>query len=113
MADCPAWTEARRRITGLAGEPVTLESTIGLMLSGPDGWTAVASFCEKVMKKKEKEERARQAARPPATPDSPGGDIGRGRRCGGPDSKIGAAMPSRPGTIVPAEEEEDEDADEG
>ncbi|XP_018308361.1 uncharacterized protein [Mycetomoellerius zeteki] len=55
---CPAWVEQRGEILDVIGVDRTYEAMVrAIMLSG-NVWTVFMTFCERVMKKKEEDERA-------------------------------------------------------
>ncbi|KMQ85900.1 reverse transcriptase [Lasius niger] len=71
LEECPAWAEERRVLTDTIGGDLSLPTVVRAMVDSERSWNAMASFCERVMLRKEAAEQDRKRGPDPA---------GRGRR---------------------------------
>ncbi|XP_071581151.1 uncharacterized protein [Temnothorax nylanderi] len=71
---CPAWADERRALRAQIGEDLSLPAVIAAAArigeAGRENWRAFVSFCEKVMSRKEADERVRRREAAPPQPDS-------------------------------------------
>jgi hypothetical protein len=68
LEGCPAWAGERRALTDKIGMDLSLPAVLRAMTVSPEGWEAMASFCDSVMSQKEEAERRREAD-PDAAPE--------------------------------------------
>ncbi|CAK9815594.1 Putative 115 kDa protein in type-1 retrotransposable element R1DM [Anthophora plagiata] len=88
LEECPAWSAERRTLRAAVGHDLSPPTLIQRMLEGRDKWSAVASFCEAVMKQKEAAERGRERTDPSRRA------LGRGRRLGGASARTSRPRPT-------------------
>jgi hypothetical protein len=60
LEECPAWDEEREDLTAVMGQDLSLPTLISLMLRDKDRWRVALSFCEEVIKQKERAEWERR-----------------------------------------------------
>jgi len=61
IAGCVEWRDERSALIRAIGPDLTLSAIIGAISTSREGWQAFSVFAEKVMRKKEEAERAREA----------------------------------------------------
>jgi hypothetical protein len=64
LEDCPAWESERRVLVAKIGQDLCPSAIVKAMLTDAEGWKAMTSFCEAVMRQKEAAERDRERADP-------------------------------------------------
>ncbi|KMQ86470.1 reverse transcriptase [Lasius niger] len=57
---CPSWDEQRRVLRSVVGDDLSLPAVVEAMVGSRDAWSAMISFCESVMMRKEIAERERE-----------------------------------------------------
>ncbi|XP_018377963.1 PREDICTED: uncharacterized protein LOC108770756 [Trachymyrmex cornetzi] len=57
---CPAWTEQRGALLEIIGVDRTLRAVVRAAMRSAEAWHVLAEYCEKVMRIKEEDERARE-----------------------------------------------------
>lgn len=60
MEFCEAWEEERETLRKAVGADLSLQSIIREMLQTEEKWTAMSTFCEEVLTRKEVAERERE-----------------------------------------------------
>ncbi|XP_011866854.1 PREDICTED: uncharacterized protein LOC105561462 [Vollenhovia emeryi] len=80
LDSCPAWDDQRRVLRDRIGADLSLPAVVGAIVEREDTWEAFATFCERVMRAKEDDERVRRGeVEPPGTQNRRGGGARRGR----------------------------------
>lgn len=64
LAECEAWAEERRELTGRIGQNLDLPTIVGRMVQEEEAWTAMVRFSESVLLRKEEAERIRRGEVP-------------------------------------------------
>jgi hypothetical protein len=57
LEDCQAWESDRRVLVAIIGQDLCPSAVVEAMLRDTEGWMAMTSFCEAVMRQKEAAER--------------------------------------------------------
>ncbi|XP_011858169.1 PREDICTED: uncharacterized protein LOC105555737 [Vollenhovia emeryi] len=84
LEECPAWEEERRVLSDTIGGDLSLGAVVEALVSEEEAWVAFSVFCEKVISRKEGEERVRRGeVDPPPTQQGGGGAPPRRGRRGG------------------------------
>jgi len=60
LMECTSWFLERRNLTAVIGMDIDLHNIIGKIITDKDCWKAFATFCTRVMTRKEIAERERQ-----------------------------------------------------
>lgn len=60
LRECTAWTEERRTLTSKIGVDLAMEMVVKMICQDEEKWQALADYANKIMGKKEEEERIRQ-----------------------------------------------------
>lgn len=79
LAECPAWETERMQLKKRIGNNLTLPVVIEYTIREEEAWKAFATFCGRVMRKKEDAERVRRGEQPPPPSSSTARD--RDRAC--------------------------------
>ncbi|XP_071576941.1 uncharacterized protein [Temnothorax nylanderi] len=60
LSECNSWNLERRELTAAVGQDLSLASVVSSMCNSRAAWNAFATFAERVMSRKEDDERRRQ-----------------------------------------------------
>jgi len=60
LESCPAWNREREDLGRVIGGDFSLPAVVKSIVGSSESWRAFASFCAKVMRRKEAAERSRQ-----------------------------------------------------
>jgi len=78
IEECPAWAEQRRVLAAMVGDDLSLPAILDAILGSERSWRAFLAFSEKVLLKKEEEERFRRGEAERTNGDDGRGDGGDG-----------------------------------
>lgn len=68
LAVCDEWKEERQQLKDVIGNGLSLSAVIGAITTDDNAWKAFATFCGKIMRRKEEAERIRRGEQPPPLP---------------------------------------------